>query len=102
MDGLTQALLQNGLPGVILAILAKAFWTFLQRRDQEYRTAMERHDKTVAAKDREIARLNELRVKEQRQAAELNAQIAKGALEMSEALAADIDQTFSPPERLLP
>ena len=98
MDSLTQALLQNGLPGIILAILAKAFWTFLQRRDQEYRTAMERHEKTVASKDREIARLNDLRVKEQKQASELNAQIATSALEMSEALAADIDPVWSQPE----
>jgi len=87
MGQIATALVQYGLPTLLLAIVSWAFWTFLQRRDREYQQLTERHAKTVVAKDKEIARLNEARIAEQQQAAEKHAKIAQGALEMSQALA---------------
>jgi len=87
MPQIVTALIQYGLPTLLLAAVSWAFWTFLQRRDREYSQLIQRHSETVVAKDKEIARLNEARVKEQAQAAARNAQIAQGALEMTQALA---------------
>jgi len=94
MDQIVTALLQYGLPTLLLAIVSWAFWGFLRQRDREYQQLTERHAKTVLAKDKEIARLNEARMTEQQQARAELAQVARGALEMSEALA-DLQENSS-------
>ena len=94
MDQVLTALLQYGLPTLLLAIVSWAFWGFLRQRDIEYQQLRERHAKTVLAKDKEIARLNEARMTEQQQARAELAQVARGALEMSEALA-DLQESSS-------
>jgi len=101
MDQVLTALLQYGLPTLLLAIVSWAFWGFLRQRDREYQQLTERHAKTVLAKDKEIARLNEeiarlneARMTEQQQARAELAQVARGALEMSEALA-DLQESSS-------
>ncbi len=94
MGQIATALVQYGLPTLLLAIVSWAFWVFLQRRDAEYKAAMTRHEKIVATKDKEIARLNEARMAEQQQARAELAQVARGALEMSQALA-DYTETNS-------
>jgi len=87
MGQIATALIQYGLPTLLLAIVSWAFWTFLQKRDAEFKAAMVRHEKAVATKDKEIARLNEARITDQAQAAAEHAKIARAALEMSQALA---------------
>ena len=94
MGQIATALIQYGLPTLLLAVVSWAFWTFLQRRDHEYQQLTERHAKTVVAKDKEIARLNESRIAEQQQAQAEMAKVARGALEMSEALA-ELQETQS-------
>ncbi len=80
-------LAEYGLPSLLLGLVSYAFFVFLKKHDAQAAQQVRECHNIVKAKDKEIARLHEARLAEQREAIERVAKIANNALAMAESLA---------------
>jgi uncharacterized protein (DUF3084 family) len=70
-----------------LGLVSYAFFVFLKKHDAQAAQQVRECHNIVKAKDKEIARLHEARLAEQKEAIERVAKIANNALSMAETLA---------------
>jgi hypothetical protein len=80
-------LAEYGLPSLLLGLVSYAFFVFLKKHDAQAAQQVRECHNIVKAKDKEIARLHEARLAEQKEAIERVAKIANNALSMAETLA---------------
>ena len=80
-------LAEYGLPSLLLGLVSYAFFVFLKKHDAKAAQQVRECHNIVKAKDKEIARLHEARLAEQKEAIERVAKIANNALSMAETLA---------------
>lgn len=80
-------LAEYGLPSLLLGLVSYAFFVFLKKHDAQAAQQVRECHNIVKAKDKEIARLHEARLAEQKEAIERVAKIANNALAMAESLA---------------
>ena len=88
MDSSTvvNALVQYGLPSTLLAAVSYAFYGFIKQRDEDFTKQSKNFSDQIKAKDKEIARLNEERVREHKECMEKLRKITDNALQMTHAL----------------
>ena len=80
-------LAEYGLPSLLLGLVSYAFFVFLKKHDAQAAQQVRECHNIVKTKDKEIARLHEARLAEQKEAIERVAKIANNALSMAETLA---------------
>jgi len=80
-------LAEYGLPSLLLGLVSYAFFVFLKKHDAQAAQQVRECHNIVKAKDKEIARLHEARLAEQKEAIERVAKIANNALSTAETLA---------------
>lgn len=85
-EAVINALVQYGLPSTLLAAVSYAFYGFIKQRDEDFSKQAKNFSDQIKAKDKEIARLNEERVKEHKECMEKLRQISDNALQMTHAL----------------
>ena len=82
-----KVLAEYGLPSLLLGLVSYAFFVFLKKHDAQAAQQVRECHTIVKTKDKEIARLHEARLAEQKEAIERVAKIAHNALSMAETLA---------------
>jgi hypothetical protein len=82
-----KVLAEYGLPSLLLGLVSYAFFVFLKKHDAQAAQQVKECHNIVKLKDKEIARLHEARLAEQKEAIERVAKIANNALSMAETLA---------------
>jgi Na+/phosphate symporter len=87
-------LAEYGLPSLLLGLVSYAFFVFLKKHDAQAAQQVRECHNIVKAKDKEIARLHEARLAEQKEAIERVAKIANNALSMAETLASLTESEF--------